>query len=94
MVQQIADLWTYQLLSEACVRYSINSDSQRCLEADADHDKVGMLASLTGVLPYSQFNPALAGTIQALVAKRPDLFPGGWLGSAAGKLGYAYFLQP
>ena len=94
LLQAIARTWLEVMLQENCLRYSFNSSDPRCLSPEHDADKLGMLQTLFGLLPYSQLEPALAARIQALVASRPDLFPGGWLGSPAGAIGYAFFLQP
>lgn len=93
LLQAIARTWNEVMLSRDCIRYSFSSATQRCLDPDQDRDKIGMLQTITGVLPYSSLEPRLATTIQTLMAERPDLFPGGWLGSAAGMVGYAFFLD-
>ena len=62
------------------------------MEAQRDAEKIGMLQALTGVLAYGALRPAIVTRLSDLVATRPDLFPGGWLGSDAGLMGYAYLL--
>ena len=94
LIRRIATTWNSSILSTNCIRYTINPNNSRCLLPDRDRDKIGMLQTLMSILPYSTIEPGLADTLQNLVASRPDLFPGGWLGSAAGMIGYAYFLQP
>ena len=92
LLEQIAATWLTVMLDEDCIRYTLDSSDQRCFNPKADHDKIGMLQTVNGILPYASVEPALAAKILDLVARNPDLFPGGWLGSAAGKIGYAYFL--
>ena len=94
LIRRIATTWNSSILNTNCIRYTINPNNSRCLLPDRDRDKIGMLQTLMSILPYSTIEPGLADTLQNLVASRPDLFPGGWLGSAAGMIGYAYFLQP
>ena len=93
LLQAIARTWSDVMLNRGCIRYSFNSAKGRCLDPNQDHSKIGMLQTLATVLPYSSLEPTLAVQIQTLVAERSDLFPGGWLGSAAGMVGYAFFLD-
>jgi hypothetical protein len=94
LIRRIATTWNSAILSTSCMRYRFDATDNRCLLPDQDRDKIGMLQTVMGILPYSAIEPRLADTLQNLVASRADLFPGGWLGSAAGMIGYAYFLQP
>jgi hypothetical protein len=64
------------------------------MDADRDSEKIGMLQAVFGVVDFAKLRPAILTRLTELVARRPDLFPGAWLGSDAGLIGYAALLSP
>lgn len=92
LLQAIARSLEEVVLGGGDLQRNLSPRGSRAIDAQRDAEKIGMLQALTGVLAYGALRPAIVSRLMDLVATRPDLFPGGWLGSDAGLMGYAALL--
>lgn len=92
LLQAIARSLEEVVLGGGDLQRNLSPKRSRAMDAQRDAEKIGMLQALTGVLAYGALRPAIVTRLTDLVATRPDLFPGGWLGSDAGLMGYAALL--
>ncbi|MEN9767423.1 MAG: hypothetical protein RLZZ32_1383 [Cyanobacteriota bacterium] len=94
LLQAIAQSFEQVLNEEGEIQRNLSPLSSRLMDADRDSEKIGMLQAVFGVVDFAKLRPAILTRLTELVARRPDLFPGAWLGSDAGLIGYAALLSP